>query len=63
MSRALKDSAAAYSRTIEATRVRRRGEMLTLGSATAVIREKIPKTSITIKAVYTIIYHQLGKGA
>jgi hypothetical protein len=29
--------------------------MLTLGSATAVMREKIPKTSITIKAVYTII--------
>jgi hypothetical protein len=50
MSRALNDNAAAYSSTIEATRVNRIGEILTLGSATAVIREKIPKTSITVEA-------------
>ena len=57
MSRALNDSAAAYSSTIEATRVRRTGEMLTLGSATAVIREKIPKTSITVRAKHNILAH------
>jgi hypothetical protein len=50
MLRALYDNAAAYSSTIEATRVNKIGEIFTLGSATAVIREKIPKTSITVEA-------------
>ena len=33
---------------IEVTRIRRIGEIRTVGSATAIIREKIPNTSITI---------------
>ena len=47
MFRVFQDKKASDNKIIEAIRVKTTDEIFTLGSAMAVIREKIPKTSIT----------------